>query len=79
LLVLDHAESLHQMEAWPMQRAAGAAIGRPHPDYAITALVLQGGQRALASYQAGAYQALPEAGIHPNWVAGISREDSGKS
>jgi NTE family protein len=35
------------------------------------ALVLQGGG-ALGSYQAGVYQALAEAGIHPDWVAGIS-------
>ncbi len=35
------------------------------------ALVLQGGG-ALGAYQAGVYEALAEAGIHPNWVAGIS-------
>jgi NTE family protein len=34
-------------------------------------LVLQGGG-ALGSYQAGVYQALAEADLHPNWVAGIS-------
>jgi NTE family protein len=34
-------------------------------------LLLQGGG-ALGSYQAGAYQALAEADLHPNWVAGIS-------
>src|SRR5215471_11817684 len=34
-------------------------------------LVLQGGG-ALGSYQAGVYQALAEANLHPNWVAGIS-------
>jgi NTE family protein len=34
-------------------------------------LVLQGGG-ALGSYQAGVYQALAEAGLHPDWVAGIS-------
>jgi NTE family protein len=45
--------------------------GAPHPDYAITALVLQGGG-ALGSYQAGVYEGLADAGIHPNWVAGIS-------
>jgi len=45
--------------------------GAPHPDYAITALVLQGGG-ALGSYQAGVYQGLAQGGIHPNWVAGIS-------
>jgi NTE family protein len=34
-------------------------------------LLLQGGG-ALGSYQAGVYQALAEADLHPNWVAGIS-------
>jgi NTE family protein len=34
-------------------------------------LVLQGGG-ALGAYQAGAYEALHEAGIRPEWVAGIS-------
>jgi len=34
-------------------------------------LVLQGGG-ALGAYQAGAYEALCDAGIHPDWVAGIS-------
>ena len=28
--------------------------------------------RALGSYQAGVYQALAEADLHPDWVAGIS-------
>ncbi len=35
------------------------------------ALVLQGGG-ALGAYQAGVYQGLHEAGIVPNWIAGIS-------
>ncbi len=34
-------------------------------------LVLQGGG-ALGAYQAGVYQALHEAGLEPNWVAGVS-------
>src|SRR5262249_37287346 len=34
-------------------------------------LLLQGGG-ALGSYQAGVYQALAEADLHPNWIAGIS-------
>jgi NTE family protein len=50
---------------------AGAGPTGPHPDYEITALVLQGGG-ALGSYQAGVYEGLDQAGIHPNWVAGIS-------
>ncbi|MBM3114384.1 DUF3734 domain-containing protein [Jeongeupia naejangsanensis] len=39
--------------------------------YEIVALVLQGGG-ALGAYQAGVYQGLAEAELHPNWVAGIS-------
>lgn len=35
------------------------------------ALLLQGGG-ALGAYQAGVYQALSEAGLEPDWVAGIS-------
>ena len=35
------------------------------------ALVLQGGG-ALGAYQAGVYQALHEAGLEPNWLAGVS-------
>ena len=41
------------------------------PDYPRTALLLQGGG-ALGSYQAGVIEGLEEAGIHANWVAGIS-------
>jgi len=36
-----------------------------------TVLVFQGGG-ALGAYQAGAYEALHEAGIRPDWLAGIS-------
>ena len=35
-----------------------------------TVLLLQGGG-ALGSYQAGVYQALAEANLYPDWVAGI--------
>jgi NTE family protein len=35
------------------------------------ALLMQGGG-ALGAYQAGVYQALAEAELHPDWVAGIS-------
>ena len=41
------------------------------PPFERVALILQGGG-ALGSYQAGVYQALAEAGLHPDWVAGIS-------
>ncbi|WP_194473052.1 patatin-like phospholipase family protein [Bradyrhizobium sp. CCBAU 51753] len=39
--------------------------------YDVVALVLQGGG-ALGAYQAGVYEGLHEAGIRPNWFAGIS-------
>jgi NTE family protein len=37
----------------------------------VVALVLQGGG-ALGAYQAGVYEALAEADIHPNWISGVS-------
>ncbi len=43
----------------------------PRPPFERIALVLQGGG-ALGAYQAGVYQALAEANLHPDWVAGIS-------
>jgi predicted acylesterase/phospholipase RssA len=49
-----------------------SAAGRVElPNYDVVALVLQGGG-ALGAYQAGVYEGLHEAGIRPNWVAGIS-------
>ena len=42
-----------------------------HARFEQTVLLLQGGG-ALGSYQAGVYQALAEADLHPDWVAGIS-------
>ena len=42
-----------------------------HLPFESVALVLQGGG-ALGTYQAGVYEALSEAGIHPDWIAGIS-------
>ena len=50
-------------------RKAHATTGRP--PFERIALILQGGG-ALGSYQAGVYQALAEADLHPDWVAGIS-------
>ena len=41
------------------------------PPFERVALLLQGGG-ALGSYQAGVYQGLAEANLHPDWVAGIS-------
>lgn len=50
------------------ERGARGHTGLPHD---TVALVLQGGG-ALGSYQAGVYEGLAEAGIEPNWIAGIS-------
>lgn len=38
--------------------------------FECVALILQGGG-AFGSYQGGAFEALAEADVHPNWVAGI--------
>ena len=40
-----------------------------------TILLLQGGG-ALGSYQAGVYQALAEANLDPDWVAGVGRRQA---
>jgi NTE family protein len=57
-------------------RAHGALHAKSHrltkrPSFECIALLLQGGG-ALGSYQAGVYEALAEANLHPDWVAGIS-------
>jgi NTE family protein len=52
-------------------RAVPKHIHRVNARFEQTVLVLQGGG-ALGSYQAGVYQALAEANLHPDWVAGIS-------
>jgi len=58
------------------RHAALHALRKSHrqlarPPFDCIALVLQGGG-ALGAYQGGVYQALDEAGIEPDWVAGIS-------
>jgi NTE family protein len=53
----------------PPHRKSHIATGRP--PFERIALILQGGG-ALGAYQAGVYQALAEANLHPDWVAGIS-------
>ncbi|MGH8782497.1 DUF3734 domain-containing protein [Paraburkholderia sp.] len=52
-------------------RTASAAAPVDSSKYESIALMLQGGG-ALGAYQAGVYQGLDEAGIRPNWLAGIS-------
>src|SRR6516164_3872131 len=53
------------------QRIIKSHVGLGRPPFECVALVLQGGG-ALGAYQAGVYQALAEADLHPDWVAGIS-------
>lgn len=55
-----------------MSRIRSKAGGRIElPAYETVALLLQGGG-ALGAYQAGVFEGLHEAGIQPNWFAGIS-------
>lgn len=44
---------------------------RPPVPFERIALVLQGGG-ALGAYQGGVYEALADAALHPDWIAGIS-------
>ena len=45
------------------------ALSRPPREKPSVALMLQGGG-ALGAYHIGAYQALAEHDLHPDWVAG---------
>ena len=58
------------MDAGPLNPRRPPGAWRPEGCERI-ALVLQGGG-ALGAYQAGAYQALHETGLEPDWVAGVS-------
>jgi NTE family protein len=62
----SRAEAVRRSRA---TKAGRRVTGRPPFD--CIALVLQGGG-ALGAYQAGVYEALAEAGLEPDWVAGIS-------
>jgi NTE family protein len=62
-------EELSTKHASPRAKTKYSRSGRK--SFEQTVLLLQGGG-ALGSYQAGVYQALAEANLHPDWVAGIS-------
>ena len=51
-------------------RPASAKANHRLPFECVALLLLGGG--ALGAYQGGVYEALAEADIHPNWIAGIS-------
>jgi NTE family protein len=55
---------------WTLELLKVSGVAKRTP-FECIALVLQGGG-ALGSYQGGVYQALAEADLHPNWVAGVS-------
>jgi NTE family protein len=61
--------STHANRTHDSPRATPKAQDRP--PFECIALLLQGGG-ALGAYQGGVYQALAEARLHPDWVAGIS-------
>ena len=64
---------LHDNVQLADRRPAGAPHHRPcgRPPFERIALLLQGGG-ALGAYQGGVYEGLAEAGLHPDWTAGIS-------
>jgi NTE family protein len=63
---------MHGTEADTVARRRSKSHRIPNrPPFECIALLLQGGG-ALGSYQAGIYEALAEADLHPNWIAGIS-------
>lgn len=66
-MVADRPDATRQRDAGFYQ-SPGLPAGHR---YQVVALVLQGGG-ALGAYQAGVYQGLSEAQLHPNWVAGVS-------
>src|SRR5882757_3260849 len=62
------AKVAHQPVVPPLRKSHR---GLERPPFECVALVLQGGG-ALGAFQAGVYQAMVEAGLQPDWVAGIS-------
>jgi NTE family protein len=59
------------MDAGPLPPVRPPSAAWRPEDCDRIALVLQGGG-ALGAYQAGVYQGLHEAGLEPDWVAGVS-------
>jgi NTE family protein len=55
----------------PAHAIASQYAVKERPPFECIALLLQGGG-ALGAYQGGVYQALAEANIYPDWIAGIS-------
>jgi NTE family protein len=64
-------DSNHTGAAMSLSRKVQNISPSRKSEFASIALLLQGGG-ALAAYQAGAYEALAEAALTPDWVGGIS-------
>jgi NTE family protein len=60
-----------QATASPLENDASLDLGQLWHKHQHTVVVLQGGG-ALGAYQAGVYAGLEEAGMHVNWLAGVS-------
>jgi len=63
--------SAHKVHPMNVQFDSSLRTAERHLPFECVALVLQGGG-ALGAYQAGVYEALAEARINPDWVAGVS-------
>src|SRR5258706_15272270 len=75
---IELAEKMSRLQTHQGVTVAGKPRGltkthkrRSRPAFDCIALLLQGGG-ALGAYQAGVYEALAEAELAPDWVAGIS-------
>src|ERR1700745_1512634 len=66
-----HAPSTEKASRQFIQPLRKSHRGVERPPFECIALVLQGGG-ALGAFQAGVYQGLAEANLHPDWIAGIS-------
>src|SRR5215469_15147170 len=67
----DRAPPPTSVERWKSQGLSKTHRRQQRPPFDCIILLLQGGG-ALGAYQGGVYEALAEADLHPDWVAGIS-------
>jgi Patatin-like phospholipase len=67
----EEGRKRHRLVAAQHSTSRRLAVPQTRTPFEQIALLLQGGG-ALGAYQAGVYEALAEADLHPDWVAGIS-------
>ena len=70
-MMQEIAQSADDKPSTTMQSVRRSHHQTERPQFESIALVLQGGG-ALGAFQGGVYQALAEANLTPDWVAGIS-------